>query len=145
MTKSDLLNTTGRPIVASNGGVQEVDIEELDSANTRASVASAHGAPALPPRKGGKGSPANKGKRSAERIRSLTDGRGIQRDSWSISEWCAKKGLSRNAFYRMKGDRPLTITVGNKELITAAAEAEWEAMMLERARAAREADAGNSA
>ena len=39
MTKSDLLNTTGRPIVASNGGVQEVDIEELDSANTRASWA----------------------------------------------------------------------------------------------------------
>lgn len=80
-----------------------------------------------------------KRQKTAERIKRFTEDRGIERDGWSISEWTAKKGLSRNAFYRLsEDDRPVTISIGNKEIITAQADAEWQARMLERARAKRE-------
>jgi len=83
-----------------------------------------------------------KRQKTAARIRRFTEERGIERDGWCVGEWCAKKGLSPNGFYRLpEADRPLTIAIGNKRIITKRADDEWEARMLERARARRESDA----
>jgi hypothetical protein len=83
-----------------------------------------------------------KSQRTVARIRRFTEDRGIERDGWCVGEWCAKKGLSPNGFYRLpQVDRPLTIKVGNKQIITKNADQEWESMMLDRARARRESGA----
>src|SRR5262245_41301863 len=88
---------------------------------------------------------STKRQKTAERLKRFTEDRNIERDGWSISEWTAKKGLSRNAFYRLpEEDRPLTITVGNKQLVTKRADEAWEQLMLQRALAQRES-AGDAA
>jgi hypothetical protein len=79
-----------------------------------------------------------KRQKTAERLKRFTEERNIERDGWSISEWTAKKGLSRNAFYRLpEDDRPVTITIGNKQLVTKRADAEWEQRMFDRAKSRR--------
>jgi hypothetical protein len=58
-----------------------------------------------------------------------TDNRTIGRAGWSISEWCERRGISRSLFYKLKkaAKAPRIKYCGTKPLITAEADAEWEA------------------
>jgi hypothetical protein len=61
----------------------------------------------------------------------------LDRAAWSIVEFCERNGLSRSMFYRLKrlGIGPRIMTVGERQLISVAAEREWQ---LEREQAAYE-------
>jgi hypothetical protein len=88
----------------------------------------------------------SKSAKTVQRIKHFTLDRGVERDGWSVGEWCATKGFSTNGFYRLpEADRPLTIRIGNKRIVTRRANDEWEAIMLERARAERRAASDSEA
>ena len=71
--------------------------------------------------------------RTAARIKRMTTDRGIAREGWSVSEWCARMGISCNGFYRLSvSDRPATIKVGNRRIITRRADEAWQRLMAER-------------
>lgn len=48
-------------------------------------------------------------------------------ESFSINEWCAKRRVSRSHYYAMKarGEAPRSYKLGNRDRITAEADAEW--------------------
>jgi hypothetical protein len=64
----------------------------------------------------------------------------IARVGWSIPEWCARIGRSRFTWYRMPPhDRPVTIPIGGRAVITVDADREWRREQLARAKAKRHA------
>ena len=48
-------------------------------------------------------------------------------ESFSINEWCARRKVSRSFYYEMKtrGEAPRSYKMGNRDRITAEADAEW--------------------
>ncbi len=60
-----------------------------------------------------------------------------KRDSYSISEFCQRHGISRSKFYELQkeGDGPRTFRVGTKPLISVEAAEAWRRKM--EAKAAR--------
>lgn len=60
-----------------------------------------------------------------------------ERDSYSVSEFCQRHGISRSKFYQLRnqGDAPVIFRVGAKPLISVEAAEAWRRNM--EARAAR--------
>jgi hypothetical protein len=61
---------------------------------------------------------------------------GVEREAYSISEFCASCGISIQSFYKHEADMPRTFNVGARRLISREAAAAWRA---EREAAAKKA------
>ena len=54
----------------------------------------------------------------------------IEREAFSIAEWCAAVGISRAFFYKLPPDqRPAIIKLGRRSLITPESSAAWKKRM----------------
>ena len=63
----------------------------------------------------------------------------VPRTGWSITEWCASKGIARSFFYELdaRGEAPLTLRVHRRRIITAEADERWRREREAEALAAR--------
>ena len=58
----------------------------------------------------------------------------IDREAFSIAEWCDSVRISRSFFYRLPPSlRPTVIKLGRRSLITRQASAAWQERMMQRA------------
>ena len=58
----------------------------------------------------------------------------LEREVFSIPEWCRLIGISRAFFYKLSPDqRPTVIKLGRRSLITRRASTEWQDRMTQRA------------
>ena len=63
----------------------------------------------------------------------------IERDGYSIREWCARRNVSPSSFYRLpESERPLVLSIGGRKIITKAADELWERDGLARSQAERD-------
>ena len=59
--------------------------------------------------------------------------------AWTIDEWCHRYNIKRGLYYKLD-DRPFTIHLGAKILITVEADKEWRERQNQKARAASASD-----
>jgi hypothetical protein len=64
--------------------------------------------------------------RTGLRLKQHSEDRGVSRIAFSVPEWCARVGISKNSYYRADpSDRPATVMICGQPRITLEAEKAW--------------------